>query len=292
MNIQHFLKSLFKIDDNTSASIITTLTVFILGYLVASLIKNIGNYFGRQANRQLFLKCLSTVNDSIKKRQEVLKIQLEEIDIKKLKAVPMAKIQFFQIGILTSMGYKDSFQCFFAGFENIFRCRANKKLRNKAFVKVWENMANIEFWENNMYEQIDPAQAEMNRITELMAKPLEEMRIFYTDLFNKVNDSGISNAERVFIAQLQAVVDSWAKQPNNRNAYVVNEYLSKEIKLLCDKHCTLRFAIDLRHKAMAASHWYENLEIVIVNLHRSLTEYGHSLRYFSRSTKKIIKILG
>lgn len=291
MKFQKFIEDAFNIDSNTSATIIITILVFVLGYIITSLAKGTSKFFLRQANRKLFIKNLETLITSLRKRQEVLQEQLKHLEIERITVVPLAKIQFFQAQILYSMGYKTSFECFFIGFENVLRWRKNKKLRNKAFVKVWENMANIEFWENNMYEQIEPIQKEINRINETMGRPLTEMRIYYTELFEKLKVPDVSTEERQFITSLQNIVSEWAKKENCQHGYIVNEFLSKKIKELCNNYEFLSTARQLRNFAMDASHWFTNLTNVVLNLQRSLKQYEYALSYFSRSTKKIVVIL-
>lgn len=291
MNIQKFLESLFNIDSNTSSTIIITIIVFALGYVFTSLGKSLSEYSLRNANRNLFIKNLETLISSLKKRREILEEQLAHLNIETFTVVPVGKIQFFQISILNSMTHKASFECFFDGIENMFRSNKSKKLRNKAFVKVWENIANIEFWENNMYEQMKPAQEEINRMNETMGKPLKDMRVLYTELLTHLNGPTIQPLERQFLSDLKITVDTWVNQPNREHGHTVNEHLSKRLKLLCNKYETISSARQLRDYCMDASYCYGNIVLINQSLQRALTDYDHSLKYFMRSTKVIIKIL-
>lgn len=291
MNIQKFLELLFHTDNNTSATIIITITVFALGYFLTSLEKSLSRNSLRKANRKLFIKNLETLISSLKQRREVLKEQLKQLDINTFTVVPIGKIQFFQIAILNSMTHKGSFECFFDGLKNMFRSPKNKELRNKAFVKVWENMANIDFWENTTYEQMKPIQSEINRMNETMGKPLKEMRILYTELLTRLSDPLIQPIEKQFLIELQSIIDTWGNQKNREHAHTVNEYLSKKIKILCSKYDLIPSARQLRNYSMDASYWYGNIEIINQSLQKTLKDYDHSLKYFMRSTKVIIRIL-
>ncbi|WPO77326.1 hypothetical protein [Flavobacterium sp. KACC 22761] len=291
MNIQKLIENLFQIDSNTSATIIITIIVFGLGYAFSSCGKAINNYYLRKANRKLFIKNLETLIASLKKRREVIKIQLGHLNIKTFSAVPIGKIQFFQIAILNSMTHKDSFECFFSGFENIFYWNKEKRLRNKCFIKVWENMANIEFWENSIYESMKLAQEEINRMNEIMGNHLRDMRILFTELLTQLNDPTTKPDEKQFLTEVKSIVDLWASQQNIDHGQTVNEYLSKKFILLNSKYGAIPSARKLIQHSIDASYWYGNIVLINQSLQNTLENHDISMRYFMRSTKVIIKTL-
>lgn len=291
MYFQKLIEQLFNIDSKTSATIIISLTVFLLGFVITYTLKGFERYFTRRANRKIFLKNLETLISSVNKRKELLSEQLAILKIDHFTTIPVGRIQFFQITVLNSIGHKTSFDCFFLGIENFIRCPSNKKIRSKAFLKVIENFANIEFWENNMYEQMLPAQTELNRLNEKMGIPLQQMRIFYSELFTRQDSNQLSVPEIMFVTEIRAIFHEWSSIEDRTIAFTVNEMLSKKIKAACDKYYSLKIARDLRTISMEAIHQFSNIEIIILSLTQSLTAYSHLLSYFSKSTLKIIKIL-
>lgn len=291
MNIQKFIEQLFNIDSNTSATIIITIIVFALGYIFTSFGKMINKYYIRKANRKLFIKNLETLINSLKKRREVLQIQLGYLNVETFNVVPSSKIQFFQIAILNSMTYKETFECFFMGNENILCSSKTVKLRNKCFIKVWENMSNIEFWENNMYEQMKPAQEEINRMNEILAKPLTEMRILYNELLSNLDNPAIQLLEKEFLIEVKSIIDTWLIQKNIDHGHTVNEFLSKKFNSLPNKYEKIPSSRQLKEHSVLASYWYGNIVLINESIQKALKDYDASLRYFMRSTKVIIKVL-
>ncbi|HEY6144032.1 MAG TPA: hypothetical protein VIV55_11515 [Flavobacterium sp.] len=291
MNIQKFIEQLFNIDSNTSATIIITVIVFALGYIFTSLGKIISKYSIRKANRKIFIKNLESLIISLNKRREVIEIQLIHLNIKTFTVVPISKIQFFQISILNSMTYKETFECFFTGFENILYSSKTSKLRSKCFIKVWENMSNIEFWENKMYEQMKPAQDEINRLNEILTKPLTEMRILYTELLSNVNNPAIKPLEKEFLIEVKSIINTWLTQENIDHGYTVNEFLSKKFISLSSKYEEIQSAKKLKEHSVLASYSYGNIVRVNESIQRSLKDYDTSMRYFIRTTKVLIKTL-
>ncbi len=122
-------------------------------------------------------------------------------------------------------------------------------------------------------------------------KPLNEMRILYTELLTHLKNPNIQPDERQFLIELDSVVKDWIKQVNREHSHTVNEHLSMKIKALCNKYESIQSARKLRDFAMDASYWYRNKVVVNQSLQQSLIQYDHSLRFFYRSTKVIIKIL-
>lgn len=291
MNIQSLIERLFNVDSRTSATIIISLTVFISGYIISSLIKTVEKYFIRKANRKIFLLNLKTFIDSIRKRREILKEQLSHLQIENFSQIPVGGVQFFQVSVLNSIGHKNAFDAFFLGFENVLIFKSRKNLKRKAFLKVLENMANIEVWEKEMYDQMTPMQKEINRMNETMAGPLTQMRLKYFDLFKKMDTSTLEISEISFVTELRKVVSEWELSSQARTGYNVNEFLSKKINTLCTKHLSLPIAVELRNICMDAEYWFRNIVVINNSITMGLTQHNHSLSYFSKSTRKIIKIL-
>jgi hypothetical protein len=289
MEFQKFLERLFHIDSNTSATIIITFLIFFLGYLVATSVRLVGKYFERRAKRKIFIGTLKTLIESLKKREETLATQLHYSQISNASDVVIAKIQFFQFDILSSIGYTTTFQSFFYGVENFLKC--NKQLRTKAFIKVWENLANIQFWDQDMYEKMPPFRDEINRLNENMGESLQKYRHMYEDLFDQYQKGGGSVQERKFIEKIGAIVTSWQKLEDRRSAFNVNEFLSKPLTKLCTEFDSISVARELRKLTMNASVWYDNIEVAYSSIHKGLTNFNHAIKYFKRSTKKIILIL-
>jgi hypothetical protein len=291
MDVQKLFHQLFNVDDNTSATIIITLLVFLLGYLANALVKDIEKYKQRKANRIILLKTLQSLIVSLKKRREGAAEQIPHFTMENLSRVAAVRIQFFQMSILQSMGFKTAFESFFYGVENMVIFPKKRRLKSKAFIKLWENMSNIDFWEGEMHRMLEPGLVEINRINELLAKPLELLRIQYTELFYKFPTGVFNDAEKSFIQQLHIIQTKWNEIPKGYQVYISNTFLVKPIKTLCDKYEGLSIARELRNIVMDADYYYGNLEVVVENLHLTFVSYQYSLSYFSRSTKAIIRIL-
>lgn len=291
LSVQHFLQKRLDIDNNTSATLIITFFIFILGYIVAGLNNKIARYFSRNSHKRLFLQTLERTNSSLKQRNEVLDEQLKTAESKFAYVIPVTKIQFYQAEILQSIDYKITFESFFSGIRNSLKTPKSNKLRTRAFLKVWENMANIVFWENQMFEAMPKYQNELNEMNEKLITPLTGIWEKYETLFLELENDRLQGTLLSFVTELKHLVEEWRKQENPENAYVTNTHITKPLITLCDQYTKLIESIDMRTSAINADYRFQNMVNLNQGLINDLKSYKTSLTFFRRSTNKILKIL-
>ena len=132
---------------------------------------------------------------------------------------------------------------------------------------------------------------EINRLNEILTKPLTEMRILYTELLSNVNNPAINPLEKEFLIEVKSIIDIWLTQDNIDHGYTVNEFLSKKFISLSNKYEEIPSARQLKEHSVLASYWHGNIVLINESIQKSLKDYDMSLRYFMRTTKIIIKSL-
>ena len=290
--MQEIIEKFFNIGHDASATVIITLLTFILGYFITGVVFVISKYFQRRANRKMFINNLLSLDRAIKSQEKVLNSLLKDIDFVENKLGTYDKVDYFQLMLFREMSYKDCFKSFFHGFENQVSVCIKKPLKRKAFTKVWSILSNIEFWEKKMIDGYYEMFEKYNKFGTARNKALNELRQMWEHLLS-VDPNTISQEHRNYLNSLAAIVINFARAPTLKRVgpYFVQRNLVLKIRILNKKYLTLPFTKEFTDKCLEVSSEYIDMEMLVRNTKHQYQLYYYTFREFSRSTKKIIKIL-
>ncbi len=143
-SLQDIIKTVFNIDENTSATIIITLFVFVVGIIIHSSIRIVSKYMKRINIRKMFLLNLHDLQKKSNHQAEKYKATASQFDFNHTGNFALYRIDISQLEILKEIGYTNSYNAFFSGIENIYRL---KNIYRKAFTKMWEAVFALKYWQ-------------------------------------------------------------------------------------------------------------------------------------------------
>jgi hypothetical protein len=290
--MQKFIERFFDISHDASASLIITLSTFVLGYIITGLVFLISKYIQRRSNRKIFIENLYSLNKSLKKQESQIIHTLNSFDIVKNTIWQYAKVEFFQIPVFKEMSYKDTFSSFFFGIENQISLCKSKKIRRRAFNKTWENLNYIQFWGEKAFNDFTSILEKYNNFGVQRNKALNELRMMWEQLFQNV-PANINPEEREYLDRLDTLIASFQKINTNERVkpYTTHRLLVLQIRLLNRKYQQIPFVRQFNDKAMEVSHHYLNMELLLRNTKYQYKEYYYVFRRTQKINKKIIEIL-
>lgn len=290
--MQKVIENFFDIGHDASATVIITLLIFILGYLITGVVFVISKFLQRRANRKMFINNLTSLNKTVEFQEKVLTSLLKNIDFVENKLGVYNKVDYFQLMLFHEMSYKDTFKSFFHGFENQISVCIKKPLKRKAFTKVWSILSNIEFWDKKMIDGYYEMFERYNKFGAARNKAINELRQMWEYLL-LVDPNTISQIHKSYLNELALIVKKFSKTPTLKRVgpYFVNRNLVLKIRILNKKYPTLPFVKEFTDKCLEVSSEYIDMELLVRNTKQQYQIYYYTFREWSRSTKKIIKIL-
>lgn len=292
-SIYKFFKRIFGIDANTSATIIITVLIFFLGYFLNSLAKSYSEYLIRKRVRKVFIVNLTQLEKALKNRQEILIEQVLYLETVPNK-VYMGGVHFYSIEVLREIGFKNSFECFLSGWENLISGRKSSILKQKAFNKVWNIVSIIEYWDKTSKEDVLSFQKAMNEMLEKITPSSNLLRTTIDKFLASVPIQPTSQKEMEFKNLLRNVIDNWRNHSKNINDITevnLRVHYLEPLKALTLQFKDLKEARYIYEIVNDMFYWNNNIKNISDAFKQQLGALAWYMRYCNRTCNKIIKIL-
>lgn len=171
--ILEFVNRIFDIDNETSATVIITLTVFILGYFLNWIYRIVKAYNKRKAIRKLISDLLKEISKtSIVQAKHFIEFKniltIEHFGVFDLKKTPINHLNnIIKIDFITI------YDAFFTGLENLFF----KKKKRMLFNKIWSHISTLIYWEQQYPKGLEAFIKKFNEYEDNRNENLERWRI-------------------------------------------------------------------------------------------------------------------
>jgi hypothetical protein len=289
--MQEFIEKLFNIGHDASATIIITILVFVLGYIITGIGRIISNFIRRAAVRKLFLENIKSLNVSIREQERIYKVMADAFYIHKDPSWDTFKVELFQIAVFKEISYKETFQAFFTGIENVFSCK--KKIKRKAFNKLWENVASAELWTNKAFNDFTPTLEKYNSYDTARAEAITTMRKAWEKAFSAGAKGQLPPNELEYYTKMGEITLDYKIIPTQERTkpFVTHRKLVLRMRILSKKYAPISNR-DLNDAAMEASYQYANMRNILNVVREQYLIYKHLLRSVHKTNDTIISILG
>ncbi|HPH30724.1 MAG TPA: hypothetical protein PLB49_02690 [Chitinophagaceae bacterium] len=289
--MQHLIEHYFGISPDTSASLLITLFTFIIGYVITAIVFIVSRFNKRRSHRKIFIDNLQNLTKSVQKQEKAFLETIKSLDIIANSPWEYTKADFFQISVFREMSYQESFKSFFLGFENQLSF-ANKKLKRRAFNRVWENLSNINFWSDQAFNNFYPTLDKFNEHGLKRNYALTELRKMWEQLYS-INRANLTTEHLSYIKELDLITSSFQKIPTQKrvNPFTVNRKLILPIKILNRKYIHIPGVMQFNDKASEVGTHYHEMEILLRHTRDQYKIFYYSFRNIAAVNRKIISIL-
>lgn len=293
--MQEIIERIFNISHDASATLIITLAIFILGYIITAIASTTTRYFERKSNRKIFLENLKNLNNPLKRQQRAFLDTINSLNIVTNSPWEYSRVDFFQIPFVREMSYKEGFKSFFFGFENRFAFWRSKKLRRRAYNKTWENLNNIQYWSDRALNDFYPTLEKLNQLGEKRNLALNQLRQMWEQLFlvAKNDPTRFNQYEFEYLKQLNKTIAVYQKIPGKQRVFpfTTQRKLILPIRILNRRYQTLPLVREVNDKAYEVSVHYHEMELLVRHTRMQYEEYYHAFRRIQKTTEMIVKIL-
>ncbi|WP_321286684.1 hypothetical protein [uncultured Sunxiuqinia sp.] len=166
------INNIFGIDNEISAPILISLIVFIIGSFGRLAVNSFINYSTRH---QIRISFRNIINEIILKSRTKSKHVNEFRNSLKIDLNDNWTLKFTRITYL-QLAFKQDFNSMYNSFIALFKFRLKRKLRQKAFNKVWSILETLQFTENRIIKDFEHFATTFNKYETSYYKNLEELR--------------------------------------------------------------------------------------------------------------------
>ena len=199
----------------------------------------------------------------------------------------------YHLELVNQIGYKDTFDSLFSGFENSFNKCCYTKAKTRAFMKIWETLNNIEFWENKAFHDFDSLLNRYNDYNNRRNNALENYRKMIEPIAQQVNAGrGVPERIALYLQALDKINVVWQRCDKRTTPYVAHKKLVIPMRILNRKFSDLPLANSINDHLLQASFYYDNMYHLLKVYRKQYAIYAASFRYNYRVTERAIRILG
>lgn len=293
MGIIAFLNSTFGIDNNVSVPILISLIVFIIGGLANFLIKSINSYYSNLRIRNSYRVMLKEIVRQCELKEKFTKFFYPTLIIEHQGHWPM---KFFRMSYVETATALD-FNIIFNSFGHIFRIRNKKKLRLKAFNKMWSTIENLRFYENRIVGEFETLFKQFTEHENKYQYHLEELRKSHDKFFQPLIGRPITPGEFTpivfnYVKEQDRIWHEWEIMENRTSN--INRYSNLIIPLLAlNRHNPgIDFTLEINNCLLAAEHEFCLMNNILGLNRRLFYNYYRNYRSSKMGLKKCLEILG
>lgn len=282
-----FINNLFNIQNETSAPIVITLMVFILGFILTGFVNIFKSYLTRRSVRRLFTDLLLEISRTAMKQADYFKdfenrLKIENRDFFKLNKTPINHLDN-----ISKLSINTFHEAYFTGFENI--CKG--KIKQRAFNKTWIHISSLNFWEQRIPNEIKDFITKFNFYEDKRNEELENWRKISDQLIYTVQQQGVEGRLREYFSKYDKIVYGWQVAGQNTHYFVVQRDLIEPLRALNREYKELPFVLTLTNPLLGVTSYYDNLVSLLEVNQKAYHSYYQSYRNAARLISKAAKIL-
>lgn len=286
--LQCYLKNNFKIDENTSATIIITLSIFIAGILIQQGLSISAGYIKRKRIRKLFEINVKNFVVEVKIQEKAYRTTADSFKFETGLVYAFTRATIFSHHSIKEIGYQNSYEAFFHGVENIFMFKRNKKLT--AFSKIWSSVNSIDYWHDRTFADIHKFQEKLDEYNSRWNSAIEKHRQFVESIMAQVNGQLIEKELGTYLTEVDRIQTIWQNLPERTRPDILNKNLIIPLRVLNRKNQN-DISRKMNENLLAASIEFQNKRNLLKAQRELFFHFARSFRMNYRFSTIAIKIV-
>lgn len=288
MCIQEKLIEWFNIDPNTSATIIISLSVFIVGFLFQQLFQSISFYIQRKRTRNIFEIVVKKFIEQVNVQSKVYSKSAKTFVFDRDTSFQFRKATIFTSQSVNQIGYQNIYNAYFSGFENLIKF--NKTLKLKAFNKIWSCIISVDFWLDKSFKGVDMFPSKYNGFNDNRAEALENYRKFLDPLMASFDGKEIPKGVAIYISEIDRINIEWQKSRNRLRPDKIHRKLILPLRIYNRKNIN-PISVEMNSFLLDATRHYINQSYILKMEKLQQETYSKSFNFYSKISSKAIDIL-
>jgi hypothetical protein len=270
--IQLILQVWFNIDPNTSATIIITVIVFILGISIQQFIQLISNLRSRSRTRRVFRNALETHIKQVRRQSSGYLKTSETVKFDSNSPLEVMRATIFSASSFENIGFKETFLAYF-------------------FNKIWESIHSVDRWFIKANEDISYFLENSNRHNEKRNTAADNHRKVIDFLAATYNGKEVEKKLADYLVKLDAIHTQWQNLENATRPDILHTELIVPTRNLNNQHRDLEIAIRMNDNLLAASMEFQNQRNLVDATKVQFFRYSVSFKMYAMVMEKGMKIL-
>lgn len=282
--MQKIIEHFFGVNHDVSATIILTITVFVLGYLLNGL-GNLGKkYFERRSTRKMVIASLKELKPTLDELAVLLGNFVVKVKHEPQSAWSIEYFLHYHPTAIKEIGYKSCFECFFFGIENAIKF--NSIHRRKNFSNMWTLLNGVDFMEKKIVSDFDNMSEKYKSAVKAKAEALSDLGRSFREFLSDPNNLSAEN----YISELKPILGSWFSKPETikLDHFYTHRQLVLKTRILNRKFQNEVDTQLIEKNCLRMSYCYVQVYEII---NHTVNEYKRNIDYLDNSSKLINQII-
>jgi len=292
MKLLEYINEIFGIGNEVSAPILITILVFITGGLLSFIYYIITAYVQRKDLREIYLVMIKNIISDCKIKEKQTKRFFPTLTT---EHKGNWSLSFMRINYLNTV-FELNFNEVFKAFESAARFSCSKRLKQKAFHKIYSNLDNVKYFETFIKPDIENFITDFNnhhiKYKDSISKFNQIMDKLRFDLNGIAITKGNSPIEDYAIIT-DKVWRKWLELDKTERVHYKTTYkmLVEPTLVINRKEFKLPFTLEMNEYLMDCQIQYIEMENILKRAYLTFKNHNNNYRDTSRILTKCIKIL-
>ncbi len=279
------IKAIFQIDNNTAATLVISISVFILGYLITGIFKSLSSFNKRKNYRKIFKEMINEISSS-SKEQSLNYFQF----VNQLKTDYENDFQFKTKNIdflsnFNKIPFETFYNSYFNGYENI--CKSRKL---KHFNKTFGLIDSLNKLENNSLKLISELIGNYEKYKNKWDISVENVRHMYEEMLLSNKGNRYPTFYLEILKEIDNIISSWQSLENRTHFNTAYTNLVKPL-IVCirknDEKDITKSYVPFLNKLVEAEFHYLGMKKTIEMYRITFTNIAFRYKLISKLLTKI-----
>ena len=283
--LQCWLKDVFGIDENTSATIIITIFVFGAGVGFSLLLDFFRAWYRRKMLQKVILMNIQDFIKGLTRQSKSYHSTALQFEMDSKTLLQTTRVELPQISIIKEIGYDETYQAFFYGFYNFNVCL--RKLKRKSFQKIWETIQMVSFWQERALSDFDSFLSRYNTYNEMRNRAVSNLR----DQLMALSNTQSTVIPKELFDAFNTVLLNWEKQEERTMPKIFHEKYTLPMLEICIKYSSIQ-QLNVIVSSLHEESWhYFNIVQLEQIKSKQFRHYGNLFKARAQLLKVVLKIL-
>ena len=285
-----YLECNWGIQADTTATILLTVSIFLLGLLATEIIKFVSRLQNRITTRQVFSAFINGVVKQIAIQKKAYYKTSLQFTFESERDFVVSRATIAQIDN-RGLDYASIYSAYFKGLENLTIIKKKKLLKVKAFNKLWESLDTIAYWHKRSFDDMDFFRSKYESYNDSRNESLDEHRRLIEKVATTFDGKQVDRPFGEYIQSIDKITVSWQAEPDRTRPDKVQRKLVVPIRILNRRNGKIALARHSSDILLLTSMHYENMYNLLKLYKFQYFDYGRIFKNSQRLLNKCLKIL-
>lgn len=273
-----YINTVFGIENETSATIVITLIVFILGFLITGIVGAIRRFSQRKVTRNLFISLVEEILKSATRQSKNFHEFTTTLNIENQDSYSLGRYPLNHLDNINNLPFSDFHNAYFNGLENIF-C---KRKRAKAFNMIWKYLSTLKYFESRYPDELVSFINKFNVYENKRNEEIEKWRQILDNLLFETNNKQLPPRLKEYMESLDEIVFNWQNNSKNTHYHIVQLELVKPLRKLNKDYKDIPYTLHFNTPLLGITQYYNNMVSVLLVYSKIFKSYYYTYRSASK----------